>query len=496
MAVLSGVMLAMSLPGYDIFPAAFVALVPMFFALSNASLKKSFLLAFLTGLTTGLIYYTWSIESSLRYAETISASNILVYMGLSVYHSLWFSFIGLSQHVAKKIFNTSTWKQILFFAALVVCIEWTYQNIFPSYPWIIILPYTQATNLWLLQWTSFGGMWLLTFIVAVFNALIFFALKEKSKNVAFAGIGMLIGLHIIGYVVFVNARHSSGSTVNVAILQENIDANSRWDDAFVDSLAQTLLALNAQAAEKNPQLIIWSETAIPWTFQTDDDLLNEALRITHNSGATHLVGMLTPADNRGNVFNSIYCIEKDGRTVGRYDKAELLSFLEKPFVNWQMPFEQSRYSNVIPGTRSNIVQTRYTQIGTMICNESLSPYAAATAASRNAQMLVVSSNDSWFYGSMLVDAHVALSRMRAVETRKDIAINANRGFGGMIRASGELEIQPPSGTPRVISGTMHLNSATTFAARFPDAMFYCAIIILIITLIQSKSLITNKRGNP
>lgn len=488
-------MLAISLPGYDIFPAAFVALIPLFFALENASLQKSFSLAFLAGLTTGLISYTWSIESSLRYSESISVKNILVYAGLSVYHALWSTLIGGVFYLAHRKLKMSPLKHVLFFASLSVCIEWMYQNIFPSYPWIIILPYTQSNNLLLLQWTSFGGMWLLTFIVAGFNALMFYALKEKRRSVAFGAIGTLIALHGIGYLLFGSAQQSPGTSVTVAILQENIDANSRWDDTFVDSLAHTLLALNRKAAETNPQLILWSETAIPWTFQTDDDLLNEALRITYKTNATHLVGMLTPVDQKGNVFNSIYCIENDGRTTGRYDKAELLSFLEKPFINWQLPFEQSRYSNVISGKRSNVVHTRFAQIGTVICNESLSPYAAAHASSHDAEMLVVSSNDSWFYGSVLVDAHLAFSRMRAVETRKDIAINANRGFGGIIRSSGELEIQSPSDEPRVITGDVQLHSKKTFAAQFPDAMLYCVLIILSITLIHHKSLITNKRGH-
>ncbi|MEW6061493.1 MAG: apolipoprotein N-acyltransferase [Bacteroidota bacterium] len=486
LSVVSGILIAIALPGYGVFPAAFVALVPLFFALENAPLKKSLTLAFLAGLTTGLIYYIWSIKSSLHYSESISGKSVLVYIGLSVYHAIWFTFIGDAYYATRRKFNKEPLKFILSFASLSVCVEWAYQNILPSYPWIIILPYTQSNNLLLLQWTSLGGMWLLTFIVAGFNAVIFFALKEKRKNVVFVGTGTLIGFHIIGYVLFVNVQHSSGSTVNVAILQENIDANSRWDNTFVDSLAHTFLTLNGQAAEKNPQLIIWSETAIPWTFRTDDDLLNEALRITYKTKATHLVGMLTPVDNAGNVYNSLYCIEKDGKVTGRYDKQNLLSFLEKPFVRWQLPLEQSRYSNVQEGTRNNILQTQFASIGAMICNESLSPYASAKAAVQNAQLLVVASNDSWFYGSVLVDAHLSLSRMRAVETRKDIAINANRGYGGFIRASGELEIQQPSVYARVISGEVYLNSATTFAAQFPDIMLYCALIFFSITLIHKK----------
>jgi apolipoprotein N-acyltransferase len=102
----------------------------------------------------------------------------------------------------------------------------------------------------------------------------------------------------------------------------------------------------------NPDIIVWSETALPWTFRTDDDLLTRVLQITYPANAGHILGILSEADDDpSKVYNSVYYIEPDGRVTSRYDKVDLLSFIEKPLLDpsFRVPFLSEGIHHNAPG---------------------------------------------------------------------------------------------------------------------------------------------------
>ena len=480
-AVTAGCLIAIALPGYNIFPAVLAGIVLLLFALKDKSLGRSILLAAVTGFTSGTIYYTWALSASRQYSGLVSNQSIIIYLALSVYHSLWCSLFGAGYYFIRRYESKSIGRFTILTGSLWASWEWIYQSALSSVPWIIITPYTQWNNLYLLQWSSLGGMWIVSFIIAGTGAAFYNAIAKKNVKFALVTTAVVLLVHITGFAMYLSTQDITGWNTRFSIIQENVDAKARWDNSFVDSLAHILINLNRQAISQNPQVIAWSETAIPWTFRTDDDLVNKVLSISYPSGASQLIGMLTPADKSGDVYNSVYYIRPDGAVTGRYDKKELLAFLEKPLISsgWELPFSRSRYKNIIAGTRGNTIETKDGDIGVMICNESLAADAALGAVKGGAEVLYVAGNDGWFYGTALAEAHYALTRFRAVETRRDIVMDANRGYAGVIRSSGRAEVFPPSTEPKVIAVTAHLHDDKTFYARFPEAIPYTLLGITI-----------------
>ena len=88
-------------------------------------------------------------------------------------------------------------------------------------------------------------------------------------------------------------------------------------------------------------------------------------------------------------------------------------------------------------------------------------------ANNGAQFLLNLSNDGWFSDTYLVNLHFYSVRMRAVETRKDIAINSNNGYSGLIKASGEIIMKVKGIDPFVKTVVLIPNSETTLYARMP-----------------------------
>jgi apolipoprotein N-acyltransferase len=91
------------------------------------------------------------------------------------------------------------------------------------------------------------------------------------------------------------------------------------------------------------------------------------------------------------------------------------------------------------------------------------------------------SNDGWFNDTYIVGMHFYCARLRAVESRKDLAINSNNGYSGMIRASGEIAEQERGEESFVKMASIQPNSIITTAANYPNMLVYgCAIFLAVI----------------
>ena len=264
-------------------------------------------------------------------------------------------------------------------------------------------------------------------------------------------------------------------------LQKIFLPDIEWDNNTGNMLVQKLLDLNHLAVTLKPDMALWSESAIPWTYSKDDDLVKEVFKITDPARITHIMGINT-AYKENEVFNSAYCILPGGIVTGRYDKQYLLSFIEKPLNGWLMPFFSSKgYSAVNDPEHSNPLTTPYGKAGFLICNEAALPAAAANQVKQGAEFLMNMSNDGWFNDTYIVRLHYYYARLRAVESRKDIAINCNNGFSGLIKASGDIEVKEKSTEPFVKMVTIQPNKYITMASSYPGIFMYgCAIYIAII----------------
>jgi apolipoprotein N-acyltransferase len=114
---------------------------------------------------------------------------------------------------------------------------------------------------------------------------------------------------LCGYAIFQSFTNnlSQTKTIKVAVLAENIPPDIKWNDENGNMLVQRLLDLNKAAVAEKPDIILWSESAVPWTYRKDDDLVNEILKESATSHPTHILGINTEVASNV-VNNSAYCI--------------------------------------------------------------------------------------------------------------------------------------------------------------------------------------------
>lgn len=472
-----------------------VALVPFFFVLPVRPLKHTLLRGGVFGVAQAGVLLFWIVPATQRYAGRPTLLGIPLFL-LAVASMALFPAIFASVY-SYLVSRTSFKSWPRFFAALCagaawIVVEWINVNTLPGLPWVkYTLAFSQARSVTGLQSAGLAGQWAISFFILIANLLFADAIRRKRLKPLWAGIAVIFLFYMSGSMLFSFSGGREQGRIKVAILQENIQAATRWQESNGDILADLFFDLNRRAAELNPDVVIWSETALPWTFTPDDDLVARALSITHATGAGHILGILsqgTAAPDK--VYNSAYYIEPDGRARARYDKVELLSFLEKPLFDpkFKIPFlSRGLYDNALGGRDEKPLDTPHGKIGVLICNESLLPYRARKAVARGAVCLVNLSNDGWLEGTQLVDHHFYYARMRAVETGRSVITNSNRGIAGIIGAGGQIRKTSLSTHPACIGGLVPLYRHKTLYMRLGDFVVYLAMLWLLILLIRGRS---------
>ena len=484
-SVLSGV-LAFSAICYFNFWASWICYVPLFLCINKAHPKQTIKFAIVYGLSFSCLAYGWMIPGALKF----TGYNLLYGIGVFIFSSMFYIlFCGLIFYCLAFVNkNKPTLNSIIFQSILTGCIfciaEALLVYLSTGMPWFSIQTGSAlADNIYAIQIISFFGIHLLTFIIVSVNYLIAFFIQKKMWLKLYIPICIIILHLMIGSILLNNFSNKPSTTVpfSVAILTENIMPDIKWNEENGNMLVKRILTLNKIATTLKPKLALWSESAIPWTYSKDDDILKEIFKITDTANITHLLGINT-AYKENIIFNSAYSITPGGNVQGRYDKQYLLSFIEKPLNGWLMPFYSSNGYYAINNISNNKpLQTPVGKAGVLICNEAAIPDAAAKQVKQGAQFLVNMSNDGWFNNTYIMNLHFNYAKLRAVETRKDIIINCNNGFSGLVKASGLVVVKQNSTEPFVKLVYVQPNISSTLSITYPLAFIYMCFIFIVLS---------------
>ncbi len=460
---------------------AWIAYVPYFLILIEVHKKQSFFYGVLFGLSIAVPSFFWMIPGSARFTGSSSGYGIVVYV-ISV--GILAAYFGLINLFLKQLQIKSGSKAILLnafiYSAVFVIGEYVFSAVFETMPWFGFHSGMALTsNIYFIQPASAGGIPVLSFFVVLVNAFIAITILQKRFANLWIPVSVFCLYFLWGFLEYQNHNRAANSdrSINVALVNSNIAPEIKWNDSTGNFLVNGLFDLNKKAAALHPDLVVWTESAVPWTYSADDDFLKEINRIYQNDSATQLLGMNTESGHDV-VYNSVYCIQPDGRVESRYDKRFLLSMIEERKAGILFPFLSSNGFEVAKGESMEPLNTPFGKAGIMICNESTVASAARDMVRNGADFFVNISNDGWFSNSYLVDLHFYNARLRAVEQRKPLIINSNRGYSGAIDANGDVLRKIKSDEPFVETVKIDPDSDISFYYNFP--YFILAVSILTI----------------
>lgn len=125
-----------------------------------------------------------------------------------------------------------------------------------------------------------------------------------------------------------------------------------------------------------------------------------------------------------------------------------------------------------------------TPFGCAICYESVYGEYCTGYVKEGARFLTVITNDAWWGDTAGYEQHFSYSRLRAIETRRDIARCGNTGISAIIDQRGEVLERTAWWQRAVLSGEVNLSSKETFFVRYGDVVGRVCTVAFLLLLVS------------
>lgn len=461
MAVVSGLALALAFPKFDVNFTAWLAFVPLLFAIDGESHRNVFLYSWLQGFACYTASIYWVTITLHHFAGLPIVLAILPMMLLSAVIAL---FTGLAVWAAAFVTARLGLSIVLTMPLAWTAVEWL-RTYFPiGFPWDL-LGYVGYQNLTLIQFAEFTGVYGVSALIVFFNVVLYVVLfRRETPRVQGVSLAVLSGL-IAGAWIFgtfriaqLDREQPTGS-LKFAMVQGDIPQSIKWDPNFLESSFGVYIQQTEQAAQIGADLIVWPEAAAAFFFQPTEQYPNAFAedapyrqRLLQLAADTHdpiLFGApaLGTEDGRLGFYNRAYLVSNTGSVVAWYDKIQLVPFGEYvplrsllgAFVNRVV----AGFGDMFPGSQQTIFEVKGARLGVLICYESIFPDLARMAVNRGADILVNITNDAWYGESSAPYQLLAMAAMRSVETKVPLVRVANTGISAVIDPTGKITDRTP-----------------------------------------------------
>lgn len=464
----SAVLFSLSFPSFlstwGWFPLSFLSLFPVFIVVRRNSWLGNVLLGFLYGYGSYSLFNFW-----------LSKFHPLAHIIVPVIYAGFFIVVFPALKLADKLFPRHGYL-VQFFIWLTYEYLKTLGFIGYSYG---ILGYSQYLFLPLIRISSITGVWGVSAIVAFPSVYLGNALKDAVGGGPKAWLkalkafvsdhwtpAVVYGAFFVAVLVYgflVKIDFSDQRQWRVALIQQNVDPWHGQLKAYQTSFdIHTRLSTNAM--EKNPDIIIWSETAfvpgIDWhtRYRTNQDsyrlvkrlrdYLNEQtvpFVIGNDDGQIANPG-LPPVNWDGTLNRLDYnaaILYVDGEISNTYRKLHLVPFTEGfPFkdsltgiYNWLKEADTHFWEK---GEEATVFEVDGVRFSTPICFEDTFGYLSRDFVRNGAKVIVNLTNDSWSKSVAAEMQHMSMAVFRAVENRRTVVRATNGGITCTIEPSGRI----------------------------------------------------------
>ena len=444
LAVAAGAITTLALAPFDIWPLALLA-VGLFYAglrelTPRQALGRGWCFGFgLFGAGTSWIYYSIHHFGG---ASVLLAGLLMLAFTAAI---AWFFALPAWLWARWLRRNEAPLADALAFAAL-----WVGQEAFrgwflTGFPWLYS-GYSQLDGP-LKGLAPVGGMWLISFVLALSAALLcnLPRLRTRAPKLA-AGIVLLLAPWVAGLALKNHAwTEPSGQPLTVAAMQGNVEQSMKWDPAALN--AQLALYRDMTFTSKKADLIIWPETAVPVLKESVEGYLSVMGKFAADRDSALITGVPLREKGTHGEYRYYNAITVTGEGDGTYLKQKLVPFGEyvplQDLLRGLIGFFNLPMSDFARGPSGQaLLQAKGYEIAPFICYEVVYPEFAAGLAAQSDLLLTVS-NDTWFGTSIGPLQHLQMAQMRALEAGRWMIRATNNGVTGLINPFGQITAQIP-----------------------------------------------------
>ena len=527
LAILSALLLSAAWPINGFTFIIFGALIPLLFLENSIRLsdfKRKGLLVFgysyLTFLLWNLLITWWLINSSL-----------IGMLFANICNSFFYAIIFTCFSWAKtRLPNRSAY---LFLIALWLAFEKLHLSWDFSWTWLN-LGNVFSENIYWIQWYEYTGVFGGSLWVLVINVWLFHVFKNHNtilgyKPLARKMIAPLIFIALpITFSLYLYEKVEEGSEdIKVLLLQPNIDPyNTKYsltNSSFIDLWKKQVQPFYSDSLD----YILSPETYFAEGYGEEfrefngsklhEELQQELAKIPltqyitgiqfydlyAQEKAPSLTANLIRKGLWADYYNSALA-EQSNEIFQIYHKSKLVVGVENmPFKSVLKPllgdvlldFGGTVASRVTQKKRDVFSHTNSKlKAAPIICWESIFGEFVTGYVNEGATFLAVISNDAWWGETPGHKQLLSYTRLRAIETRRDIARSANTGISSIINAKGEIINQTSYNTKTTLSGKLSSRRNLTFYVRFGDIIARWSVFVagLFFLLALSRRIDPNK----
>ena len=533
LSAFGGVLTFLAFPEWDLFPFAWVCLVPLLAAVEGAPPRAAFVRGFVFGLVTNVGGFYWVVHLLVTFGHMPWVVSVLLFGLLAAYQGCLFAaFAALTRWIEER----SRAPRVPVRVAAFVAVEFAVPFVFPWY---------LANSQWRFPLASqvcdLGGVLALSGVLAASSVLTWELIHRRGRDRRRPAVALaaLVAFDL-GYGALrlhqVDAAAAAAPKVRIGLVEANIGIREKAKPEHIANNLAIHQRLSRVLEAGGVDLVVWPESAynaawfpadatrIPpsqapltpdprWDgieLPPDGHLvladfpgLGDAAADRSNGvsgwdarapqrgfSTPLLLGAITwkpdpdpPAEGprwQRRVMNSAMLLDAQGNVGGRvYFKNYLLMFGEFipfgrtfPWVYDLIP-EASAFS---AGTEVEVFHHGPLRAGVMICYEGILPRWTRRLVGKRPNVLLNITNDAWFGKRGEPWLHLALTTFRAIENRLPLVRATNTGISAFVDPAGRLVAHTSVEHAEVLAREVPLMEGGTVYRTVGDVLGWGALL--------------------
>lgn len=340
---------------------------------------------------------------------------------------------------------------------------------------------------------SLFGSYFVSLAIVIVNGYVALAVlsaleRENVRALISLGVACAVfafNLALGGAVSLLRASDETENALDVAVLQGNISSTDKWKDNSFDNVTSVYKRLTENAARDGAEIVVWTETSVPYVLNDYPYMVRFIENISSvNDVTVFATSFWRDGDgSEADIYNAVLNVSPDTGldTETVYRKQRLVPFGE--FVPYESLVKKlfpplagldMFASSVSVGDGAYVAETEHGKVGNLICFDSIYEDYALAAVRDGAELITVSTNDSWFGQSAALYQHTAQAVLRAVETDRYVLRAANTGYTCVISPSGEIMSAIPIDCEGYATSEVYMRSTVTLYSVIGNLIVWIA----------------------
>ncbi len=429
---------------WPVWPLAWVALVPLWWAIHQAAgLRQSALSALVWGMGYHGTMLVWVLHlHPLMWLGIPWLGSIAIALFAYAFVTLWGAGIAVAWAMGMAALNRAVALGSIgrvFVGTALWCGVEALWSVSPLY-WTSLAITQSPGNLVILHLARISGHLTITAAIVAVNGLLAVAtMRPYSRRWLTAAVGVFTIAHLVGWALYHQPLQDQPTeAINIGIVQGNIPSREKLTGAGIFQAYELYLASYRHLVDEGADAVLTPEGAIP---QINSN--RKFQKAVNEIGVPLWLGTFTVAPGEvRHIYQSLVALTPDGIANSQYHKIKLVPLGE--YIPLQSVFGEliDRLSPIattmIPGESRQRFETSLGQAAVGICYDSAYGWIFRQQVAQGSEFILTASNNDP-YPPRMMGQHHGQDVIQAISTDRWAARSTNTGVSAVVDPHGRVQ---------------------------------------------------------